>query len=202
MRLGVPYSECPTPYSCVFCSKYPTWNSIFIRHTYMGQRIQARIYCYSDQGIRSRTCSCTELSKVRNSYSECPTLNIATIRRPLRIKSYSGWNNGKKVNVLCIVNQNHDQYVVVLDNLRNFKDIELIVENEEGILLIQGKGKYCSNLRTRKLKTKKVVKNYRCYIRRRRALSTISRQNQSSASLKLRKYVFSYQNLESGCLLA
>ena len=201
MRLSVPHSECPTPYSCMFCSKYPTWNSIFIRHTYMGQRIQARIYCYSDQGIRSRTCSCTELSKVRNSYSECPTLNIVTIRSPLRIKFYSGWNNGKKVNVLCIVNRNHDQYVVVLDNFRNFKDIELIVENEEEILLIQGKGKYCSKLRKRKLKTKEVVKNYRYYIRRTRALSTISRQNQSSASLKLRKYVFSYQNLESGCLL-
>ena len=139
---------------------------------------------------------------MRNSYSECPTLNIVTIRSPLRIKSYSSWKNGKKVNVLCIVNRNHDQYVVVLDNFRNFKDIELIVENEEGTLLIQGKGKYCSKLRKRKLKTKKIVKNYRYYIRRTRALSTISRQNQSSASLKLRKYVFSYQNLESGCLLA
>ena len=31
--------------------------------------------------------------------------------------------DGKKVNVLCIVDQNHERYVVVLDHFRNFKDI-------------------------------------------------------------------------------
>ena len=57
--------------------------------------------------------------------------------------------DGKKVNVLCIVDQNHERYVVVLEHFRNFKDIYLImkynIENEEGIL-IQGKGNYCSKL--------------------------------------------------------
>ena len=52
---------------------------------------------------------------------------------------------GKKVNVLCIVDRNHERSVVVLDHFRNFKDIQLLVEynieNEEGIL-IQGKVNY------------------------------------------------------------
>ena len=29
----------------------------------------------------------------------------------------------KKVNVLCIVDRNHERSVVVLDHFRNFKDI-------------------------------------------------------------------------------
>ena len=31
MRLCMPYSKSPAPYSSMFCSKYPTWNSIYIR---------------------------------------------------------------------------------------------------------------------------------------------------------------------------
>ena len=31
--------------------------------------------------------------------------------------------DGKKVNVLCIIDRNHDRYVVVLDHFRNFKGI-------------------------------------------------------------------------------
>ena len=31
--------------------------------------------------------------------------------------------DGKKVNVLCIVDQNHERTVVVLDHFRNFKGI-------------------------------------------------------------------------------
>ena len=49
------------------------------------------------------------------------------------------------MNVLCIVDRNHERSVVVLDHFRNFKGIYLTVEynieNEEGIL-IQGKGNY------------------------------------------------------------
>ena len=52
---------------------------------------------------------------------------------------------GKKVNVLCIVDRNHERSVVVLDHFKNFKGIQLLVEynieNEEGIL-IQGKVNY------------------------------------------------------------
>ena len=76
--------------------------------------------------------------------------------------------NGKKVNALCIVDQNHERSVVVLDHFRNFKGIYLIVgyniENEDGILGIQGKGHYCSKLKKGKLKTKKLLKITR-YIR-------------------------------------
>ena len=65
------------------------------------------------------------------------------------------------MNVLCVVNRNHDRSVIVLDHFRNFKGIQLIVEynieNEEGIV-IQGKGNYCSKLKKGKLRTKKLLK--------------------------------------------
>ena len=51
-------------------------------------------------------------------------------------------------------------------------------------ILIEGKENYYSELKKEKLKTKKLLK-ITSYIRRTRALSTISR-----ASLKLKKYVF------------
>ena len=42
------------------------------------------------------------------------------------------------MNVLCIVDRNHERSVVALDHFRNFKGLYLIVEynieNEEGIL--------------------------------------------------------------------
>ena len=63
--------------------------------------------------------------------------------------------DGKKVNVLCIADRNHERSVVVLDHFRNFKGIFLIVEynieNGEGIL-IQGKINYCSKSKQRKAK--------------------------------------------------
>ena len=66
---------------------------------------------------------------------------------------------GKKVNVLCILDRNHEGFVVVTDHFRNFKGIWLIVEysieNEEGILIQpHGKGIYCS-----KLKKGKIIKS-------------------------------------------
>ena len=75
--------------------------------------------------------------------------------------SLKSTKNEKKVNVLCIIDQNYERSVVVLNYFRNFKGIQLIVEynieNEEGIL-IQGKGNYCSKLKKGKLKTKKLLK--------------------------------------------
>ena len=69
--------------------------------------------------------------------------------------------DGKKVNVLGIVDRNHERYVFVLDHFRSFKDIQLIVEynieNEQGIL-IQGKANLCLKLKKGKLKTKKLLK--------------------------------------------
>ena len=76
-------------------------------------------------------------------------------------KSSGKYEDRKKVNVLCIVDLNHERFVIVLDHFRNFKGIQLIleynIENEERIL-IQGKGNYCSKLEKRKLKTKKLLK--------------------------------------------
>ena len=33
------------------------------------------------------------------------------------------WKDEKKVNVLYIVDQNHQRYVILVDNFRNFKNI-------------------------------------------------------------------------------
>ena len=67
--------------------------------------------------------------------------------------------NEKKGDVFCIVDRNHGRSVVVLDHFKYLKGILLLVEsnieNEEGILTIQGKGNYCSKLNKKeKLKTK------------------------------------------------
>ena len=65
------------------------------------------------------------------------------------------------MNVLCIVDRNHERSMVALDHFKIFKGIQLTVEynikNEEGIL-IQEKGNYCSKLKKGKLKTKKLLK--------------------------------------------
>ena len=36
---------------------------------------------------------------------------------------YEKLKDGKKVNVLCIVDRNHERSVVILDHFRNFNDI-------------------------------------------------------------------------------
>ena len=67
--------------------------------------------------------------------------------------------------------------------------VECNIENEDGIL--QGKGNHCSKLKKGKLKTKKLLKITILKMN----ISTqynqqTGRQNQNSASLTLRKYVF------------
>ena len=44
--------------------------------------------------------------------------------------------DGKRMNILCIVDQNHERFVVLLDHFKSFKDIYCgyIIENE-GILI-------------------------------------------------------------------
>ena len=69
--------------------------------------------------------------------------------------------DGKKVNVLCIVDRNHERSVVVLDHIRNFKGIQLIGEynideNEDGIGTYPGKRKLQLKLKKGQLKTKKL----------------------------------------------
>ena len=87
-------------------------------------------------------------------------MNLLMVSLTIR-KALESTKDGKKVNVLCIVDQNHERSVVVLDHFRNFKGIQLTVEynieNVEGII-IQRKGNYCSKLKKRKLKTKKLLK--------------------------------------------
>ena len=62
--------------------------------------------------------------------------------------------DGKKVNVLYIVDRNYERYVVALDHFRNFKGIQLLVENnvKNEEILIQGKRGYCSKLKKREVK--------------------------------------------------
>ena len=97
------------------------------------------------------------------------------------------------MNVLCIVDQNHERSLVLLDHFRNSKGIQLIVEynieNEDGIL-IQRKGNYCSKLKKGKLKIKKLLKltildeqEYNTIF------STICRQKQSIARLSKSSHV-------------
>ena len=42
--------------------------------------------------------------------------------------SLKSTKNEKKVNVLCIIDQNYERSVVALNHFRNFKGIQLIVE--------------------------------------------------------------------------
>ena len=44
------------------------------------------------------------------------------------IKALESTKDGKKMNLLCIVDRNHKRSVVALDHFRSFKGISLIVE--------------------------------------------------------------------------
>ena len=62
-----------------------------------------------------------------------------------------------KVNVLCIIDKNHERSVVALDHFRNFKAIllivEYIIENKEGILIYPaGKRELLFEIKKRKVK--------------------------------------------------
>ena len=48
------------------------------------------------------------------------------------MKTLKSTKDGKKMNVLCLVDQNNKRSVVVLDHFRNFKGIQLIVEYNIG----------------------------------------------------------------------
>ena len=67
--------------------------------------------------------------------------------------------DGKKVNLFCIADRNHEKSVVVLDHFRDFEDIQLIVEynikNEEDNY--PEKRKLLFEI-VRKLKNKKLLK--------------------------------------------
>ena len=81
---------------------------------------------------------CSKISKIR--------MNLWMVYILAVWKALENTKDGKKVNVLCIVDQNHERSVVVLDHFRNFIGISLIVEynienieNEEGILISREK---------------------------------------------------------------
>ena len=99
------------------------------------------------------------------------------------------------MNLICIVEGNHERSVVVLDHFKNFKGNQLIVEyniENEGII-IEGKGNYCLMLKKEKLKTaeKKVVKNDQLY-----QMNKSSQYNQHRKSEV--EEICIYQNMESG----
>ena len=97
--------------------------------------------------------------------------------------------DGKKVNVLYIVDRNHQKSVIAVDHFKEFWR-HLVDGGYNGEIVIQEEEIIVWNWKKGKLKTKNLSK-ITTYIRWTRALSTISsRQNQSSASLKLRNYVF------------
>ena len=48
------------------------------------------------------------------------------------MKTLESTKDGKKMNVLCLVDQNNKRSVVVLDHFRNFKGIQVIVEYNIG----------------------------------------------------------------------
>ena len=48
------------------------------------------------------------------------------------MKTLESTKDRKKMNVLCLVDQNNKRSVVVLDHFRNFKGIQLIVEYNIG----------------------------------------------------------------------
>ena len=80
----VPYSECPTLYSSVFCSSCLTWNSIYAKpgSTLVCSRefrLENTVIWRRAFGLE-RTCGCTELSEVWDNYLECSILNISTIQ--------------------------------------------------------------------------------------------------------------------------
>ena len=69
--------------------------------------------------------------------------------------------------------------------------MEYNIENEEGIL-IQEKGRYCSKLKkkNRNLKTKKLLKIIILDYKKKPSIQSADTTKGSSASLKLRKHVF------------
>ena len=78
------------------------------------------------------------------------------------------------MNILCIVDRNHERFVVLPDHFKNFKGIYCgyIIENNG--ILIQGK---------------EIIVLFEIKKRWTKVRRGISRQNQSSASLNLRKYI-------------
>ena len=85
MWLSVPYSECPTPYSSMFCSRCSTWNSIYIRiweDLYGAEKILLRLEHIQ---FKANVIICALLRMPYSVYSSmfcsgCPTWNSIYIR--------------------------------------------------------------------------------------------------------------------------
>ena len=78
-------------------------------------------------------------------------------------KALESTKDGKKVNVLCIVDRNHKRLVVVLDHFSNLEAFFWYWSTTSKMrreYLFRDKEIIVWNLKKGKLKTKKVVKNY------------------------------------------
>ena len=64
--------------------------------------------------------------------------------------------DGKKVHVLCIVDQNRERSLVVLEDFRHLVDSGCNIKN--GGIVIQGRVNWCWKMKKWKLKTKKLLK--------------------------------------------
>ena len=96
--------------------------------------------------------------------------------------------DGKKVNVLYIVDQNHQRPMIVVNHSRNFKERHLVHGGYNRELFIREEEIIVRNWKKGKTKTKNLSKTT-IIIRWTRALSTISsRQNQISAGLEVWNY--------------
>ena len=90
--------------------------------------------------------------------------------------------DGKKLNVLYIVDRNHQRSVIVVDHSRNFLR-HLVDGGNNGEIFIQEEEIIVRNWKKGKLRTKSLSK-FKTYIRWTRALRIISRrQNQIIGSL-------------------
>ena len=86
MWLSVPYSQCPTPYSCMFSSRCPTWNSIYIRSWADLHRVEkkANVVICAFTGYIKSYCSWNTQNSMQMwlsvPYSEFPSrVNLAPV---------------------------------------------------------------------------------------------------------------------------
>ena len=88
MQLSVPYSECLTPQSSMFCSGCPTWNGIFMRswaHLYRVENPGQKMWLFG-VGYLEQDMRLYRATRVRHSCLKYPIRNIGTIRSPSSYK--------------------------------------------------------------------------------------------------------------------
>ena len=98
LRKSVPYCECPSTYISVFCSRCPTWDSIYIRSwaDLRGGR-GGREFRLGNAVILSRAfgvgrAAIRSYPKWGIAIQNAPIQISALSRVRIQMKTYSGWN--------------------------------------------------------------------------------------------------------------